>query len=134
MAVTRFTANDASTAKIAGGKVLPVNIIAPVISGSLGGTLSVDTGTWINGPFTYAYHWQYNGNNIPNATSNTFNSAAYLYAPISVRVIATNGDGFRGASAYLTQGGGVDPSLAFSFTYNGEPFTFGGAAFTYGAP
>ncbi|MEV4609790.1 hypothetical protein MRBLMR1_004889 [Neorhizobium sp. LMR1-1-1.1] len=51
-----------------------------------------------------------------------------------MRPLNSMGLGLQAQPRPPTQGGGVDPSLTFAFTFNGEPFTFGGVAFTYGAP
>lgn len=115
MAVTRFSALDASTAKYGGGKIKPYNVVAPVISGPIGGVLTVDNGTWINSPTGYAYSWQCNGSNVPGANSNTFDSASFTGAPVTAHVIATNADGFTIATAQAL-GGGVPQTKEYLLT------------------
>lgn len=54
---------------------LPVNTVAPVVSGtaSVGQTLSTTTGTWTGAPTpTFTYQWQRNTSNISGATSSTY--------------------------------------------------------------
>lgn len=52
----------------------PVNVILPVITGTVSGgeTLTSTTGSWLNTPTSFAYQWQRNGVNIMGANSNTY--------------------------------------------------------------
>jgi len=86
--------------KSSGGPTLgPVNLVAPVISGTAerGETLSSTTGTWSGvGTITYAYQWKRDGANISGATS-----ASYLLleaddnAFITCLITATDDEGSR---------------------------------------
>ena len=72
---------------------VPVNTVAPVISGSalVGQTLSSTTGTWLSSPASYGYQWRANATNITNATSSTFLlTIAQKGANITCNVTATN--------------------------------------------
>jgi len=54
---------------------LPVNTVAPVVSGSAttGSTLTTTDGTWEGAPApTFSYQWQRDGSNISGATSSTY--------------------------------------------------------------
>jgi hypothetical protein len=75
----------------------PVNVIAPVISGTAerGSTLSCTTGTWtFTGSISYAYQWKRNGVNISGANANTYLLvAADDNAFITCLVTATDNNG-----------------------------------------
>jgi hypothetical protein len=53
--------------------IVPVNSVAPVISGNLqfGQTLTTTDGTWSNTPTSYAYQWKRDGASIGGATAST---------------------------------------------------------------
>jgi hypothetical protein len=74
----------------------PANSVAPVASGNVtpvGSTLTATSGTWSsgNGTITYAYQWQRNGQNIANATANTYVlAAADTMAQLSCNITATD--------------------------------------------
>ena len=74
--------------------VLPVNTVAPVISGSttLGSVLNSTTGTWTGTPtITYSYQWKRNGANINLATNSSYTLVvADSEANITCQVTATN--------------------------------------------
>jgi len=81
----------------------PVNVVAPVISGStsLGSVLTSTTGTWTgNTPITYTYQWQRNGSPILGETSSTYTIvAADSAANITCVVTATNTIGSASATS-----------------------------------
>lgn len=108
---SRVTASDAddlpeiadseftATVEAAGGDV-PVNSVAPVVTGTvrLGRTLSCGTGTWSNTPTGYAYQWQRDTgsgfSNIGGATASTrVLAVADLTADIRCLVTASNAEG-----------------------------------------
>lgn len=79
---------------------LPVNSVAPVISGStvVGSTLTSTTGTWSNSPTSYGYQWRANATNITNATSSTFVlTSTQNNTNITCNVTATNKAGTANA-------------------------------------
>jgi len=86
------TAN--SVGPIASAATLPVNTVAPVVSGfvAVGQTLSSTTGTWTGTPTpTYTYQWKSDGSNISGATSATYVvQAATVATTIRCDVTATN--------------------------------------------
>ena len=70
-----YTSSPSSASNSITTGILPVNNVAPVLSGTqtFGSTLSCTTGTWTGSPtITYTYQWQRNGSNIALATSNTY--------------------------------------------------------------
>ncbi len=73
---------------------LPVNTVAPAITGShgVGQTLTCDDGTWTGGgSFSYGKQWKRNGANIGGATASTYVAqAADVGASIKCTVTATN--------------------------------------------
>lgn len=78
------------------GAAPPVNLTAPVISGTvrIGSTLSTTNGTWDNTPTSYTYQWTRNGSPIGSATANTYSVvAADIDAEIECEVTAINGAG-----------------------------------------
>lgn len=78
------------------GAAPPVNLTAPVISGTvrIGSTLSTTDGTWDNSPTSYTYQWTRNGSPIGSATNNTYSVvAADINAEIECEVTAINGAG-----------------------------------------
>lgn len=85
-----------TSAVIAASTPIPVNTVAPAITGntSAGSTLTATTGTWSNAPTSYAYQWRRDGVNITGATANTYVlTAADEGRNILCRVEATNAGG-----------------------------------------
>ena len=86
---------------IDGGTGIPVNTVAPVISGTttLGSVLTTTNGTWTAKPSaTFTYQWKRNGSNIIGATNSTYTLVvADSAANITCEVTATND--FGSASA-----------------------------------
>lgn len=75
---------------------VPVNSVAPVISGNLqfGQTLSTTDGTWSNTPISYAYQWKRDGGSIGSATANTYVLVELdAGADITCEVTASNAGG-----------------------------------------
>jgi LPXTG-motif cell wall-anchored protein len=74
--IAAFTLSASSASAAAGS---PTNVLAPTISGNLvvGGTITVDSGTWDDdgaAPYTYTYAWQDDqGNSLINSQSYTIN-------------------------------------------------------------
>lgn len=89
--------------RILTGGEAPVNLTAPVVSGSgvVGQTLTTTDGTWSGTlPFTYTYQWQRNGSPISGATSSTYVLvSADAGANVSCVVTATNSKGSASASS-----------------------------------
>ena len=84
-------------------KLVPVNTITPVISGTalVGNTLTSTTGTWTSdtGVTGYLYQWTRDGINISGATNNTYTLVfADRVRTIRCKVAATDTDG---TSAYV---------------------------------
>jgi hypothetical protein len=85
---------------------VPVNSVAPVISGTLlwGNELTTTNGTWSNSPTGYTYQWKRNGSNISGATANTYiTTLADWNQDITCEVTASNvsGSGTPAASNTL---------------------------------
>ena len=97
-AVTGTNAGGAATANsnaIAVTVALPVNSVAPVVTGSVnvGSTLATTNGTWSGSP-TYTYQWLRDGTNIVGATAQTYVVAIADQAhSISCAVTGTNAGG-----------------------------------------
>lgn len=76
---------------------IPVNTVAPVISGTdiVGSVLTTTNGTWTgNATITFAYQWLRNGNTIASATSSTYTLVlADMGQLITCRVTGTNSFG-----------------------------------------
>lgn len=89
--------------RILTGGEAPVNLTAPIVSGSgvVGQTLTTTNGTWSGTlPFTYTYQWQRNGSPISGATSSTYVLvSADAGANVSCVVTATNSKGSASASS-----------------------------------
>lgn len=88
---------------IDGGTGIPVNTVAPVISGAttLESILTTTNGTWIAKPTaTYEYQWKRNGSNIVGARSQTYRLINDDGATnITCQVIATNDFGSASATS-----------------------------------
>lgn len=89
---------------IPGNAAAPVNISAPVISGSglIGQVLTSTTGTWSGSPSpTFTYQWRRGGTNIAGATSSTYTPVfpADNGASITCLVTATNTSGSASTSS-----------------------------------
>ena len=92
-----------------GGPTLPVNIVAPAVTGTatVRQTLSVSTGTWVGAPtITYAYQWQRNTGNISGATSSTY-TLVDADATAVIRCVVTATNLFGSASANSNNTGAV---------------------------
>jgi hypothetical protein len=75
---------------------VPVNTVAPVVSGAAanGALLSCTTGTWNNSPNTYFYQWSANSVAISGSTSSTLTlGASQVNANITCSVTAQNAAG-----------------------------------------
>lgn len=74
---------------------LPVNIVAPAITGNLnvGQVLTCDTGTWTNSPNAYSYQWYKDGQKNATTSTYTITDAANT---IKCAVIAGNEAGVSG--------------------------------------
>jgi hypothetical protein len=83
--------------------IAPVNIIAPVVSGTntVGSILTTTNGSWSGSlPITYTYQWLRNGSNISGATSSTYTLVtADTSNVVSCRVTATNSVGSANAAS-----------------------------------
>lgn len=126
------TSNSLGPVAAAGGGV-PVNTVAPVVSGTTtqGQTLSTTNGTWTNSPTGYTYQWKRNGSSIVGATANTYVlQVADVGATILCVVTASNGSG--SASAASNSVGPIAPvtsKLAPNAQWNGTPGSgWGGSA------
>jgi hypothetical protein len=85
----------------------PVDIAAPAITGSAkaGATLSCSTGTWANGPTSFAYQWSRNRTPIAGATSHTYrvqNSDEQLTITCTVTAANAAGAGTPATSKGVT--------------------------------
>jgi hypothetical protein len=95
------TADSNQSATVAASGA-PVNTARPTVSGDavVGGTLTVDTGTWSGAPTSYAYQWlQCTGAGaactpVPGATGKTYGvRLGDVYSSLRVDVTAKNAEG-----------------------------------------
>jgi len=104
IAPSGVTADSNTTAAIGG--TAPVNVVAPVVSGTatFGQTLSTTDGTWTGTPApTFTYQWQRVTTNIGGATSSTYVLvAADVGNTIRCVVTATNVAGSASANSNST--------------------------------
>jgi hypothetical protein len=95
------------------GVSLPVNTVAPVISGSttLGSVLSTTNGTWTGtSPITFSYQWKRGGVSIGGATSSTYTLvAADSSANITCEVTGTNVAGSVSANSNTITASNFNP-------------------------
>jgi subtilisin family serine protease len=83
----------------------PVNTVRPAITGTVqrAATLTASQGTWTGNGNTYAYRWQRDGTNIPDATGDTYTlTADDVGTAIRVVVTASNPDGVEAAASTPT--------------------------------
>jgi hypothetical protein len=88
--------NSANEAVTIAAAAVPVNSVAPVISGNVqvGQTLTTTDGTWTNTPTGYTYQWKRDGVSIGGATANTRVLAELdAGAAITCEVLASNATG-----------------------------------------
>jgi hypothetical protein len=106
--------NSANEAVTINAVLVPVNSVAPVISGNtqVGQTLTTTDGTWSNTPTSYAYQWKRDGASIGGATANTRVLAELdAGADITCEVTASNAAGAGTPAASNTLG--IDVYVVF---------------------
>ena len=95
------------------GVSLPVNTVAPVISGSttLGSVLTTTDGTWTGtAPITFSYQWKRGGVSIGGATASTYTLvAADSSANIICEVTGTNAAGSVAANSNTITAANFNP-------------------------
>ena len=100
------SANSNNTSTITSSGTIPVNTVAPAISGTttVNQTLSVTNGTWTGTtPFTYTYQWYRSSAAISGATNSTYVLQILdVNNPITCIVTATNSAGSASASSNIT--------------------------------
>jgi len=100
------TSNPSSPSNIITTFAVPVNTVAPVVSGTaaFGQTLSSTKGTWTGtATIIYTYQWQRNNTNIPSATTGTYTLVqADVGNPIRCVVTGTNSYGNSSANSNST--------------------------------
>ena len=98
------SANSNATSNVTG--IVPVNTVAPAVSGSatIGSTLTTSNGTWTGTPTpTFSYQWQKGTTNISGATSNSFTvTLSQAGSTIRCVVTATNVAGSTSATTANT--------------------------------
>jgi surface protein len=91
----------ATSNTITAGNYVPVNTVAPAISGTttLSSVLTSTTGTWTNSPTSFVYQWKRGATNI-GTNANTYTLvAADSAAAITCVVTATNAAGSNNATS-----------------------------------
>lgn len=127
------------------GVSLPVNTVAPAISGSttLGSVLTTTDGTWTGtAPITFGYQWKRGGSPIGGATASTYTLvAADSSANITCDVTGTNVAGSVTAGSNTITAGNfnpintVAPTLSPSGTQStGTVITLGNGTWTGATP
>lgn len=116
-----------------GGGGVPVNTVAPVISGetTVGSALSCTTGTWTNSPTSYSYAWTRNGVATGATGPNYTSVTADITTQVACEVTATNLSGSTTAQsntlAIAAAGGGVPTNTVLpvisGLGVTGEPLT-----------
>jgi hypothetical protein len=100
------TSSPSSVSNSIATYTVPVNTVAPVVSGTerYESVLSCTTGTWTGTPTpTYTYQWQRNGVNISLATNNTYTLTSFdVFTVINCVVTGTNQFGTASASSNST--------------------------------
>ena len=119
---------------------VPVNTALPLVSGTAtaGQTLTASTGTWSNGPTSYAYQWRRCNSsggacaNIGSATASTYLlQSADVGATLRVQVTASNGGG-PGAPATSAQTA-VVAAGSFGATASGSLSGAPGSGYKFGS-
>ena len=127
------------------GVSLPVNTVAPVISGSttLGSVLTTTDGTWTGtSPITFSYQWKRGGVSIGGATASTYTLvAADSSANITCEVTGTNVAGSVAANSNTITAANfnpintIAPTLSPSGTQStGTVITLGNGTWTGATP
>ena len=120
---------------------VPVNTALPLVSGTAtaGQTLTASTGTWSNGPTSYAYQWRRCNSsgaacvNIGSATASTYLlQAADIGATLRVQVTASNAGG-PGAPATSAQTTAVVAAGSFGATAAGSLSGAPGSGYKFGS-
>jgi hypothetical protein len=111
---------------------VPVNSVAPVISGNtqVTETLTTTDGTWSNTPTGYTYQWKRDGSSIGSATANTYALVELdAGADITCEVLASNASG-PAASAAASNTLGIDVYLVFlaHIEDSSDQITYSGAS------
>jgi len=100
------TSSSSSPSNIITTYTVPVNTVAPAVSGtqSIESVLSCSTGTWTGTPTpSYTYQWQRNEGNISLATNNTYTLTAFdVFTIIRCVVTGTNPYGIASANSNNT--------------------------------
>ena len=127
------SSNAGRTDIIGASATIPVNSVAPVISGSdyVTTTLTTTNGTWTNTPISFTYQWYRNTTLISGATSSSYTLVqADADFEVKCKVTAINASGSGVADSNLiyiydydywqvyTSGYGIAPSLAVSKLQN----------------
>ena len=130
------SANSNAVGPIASSAVLPVNTVAPVVSGTvrMDEVLSCSTGTWTGTPTpTYAYQWRRGTVPIAGATGSTYTVVgADIAGLIDCVVTATNAAGSVSQESSNTLASPWQPILSIkpnAVIFDGrDPYCMGGAS------
>jgi hypothetical protein len=135
-ATNALGSSNATSNTITAANYIPVNTVAPVISGAttLGSVLTSTTGTWSNSPSSFAYQWKRGATNVgTNANTYTLVTADSL-AVMTCVVTATNaaGSSAPATSNSITAGNYAVPFVPgdFNFADGNTDYTTNTVTFT----
>jgi hypothetical protein len=135
-ATNALGSSNATSNTITAANYIPVNTVAPVISGAttLGSVLTSTTGTWSNSPSSFAYQWKRGATNV-GTNANTYTLVtADSNAVMTCVVTATNaaGSSAPATSNSITAGNYAVPFVPgdFNFADGNTDYTTNTVTFT----
>ncbi|MEG3177066.1 BNR-4 repeat-containing protein [Sphingomonas sp. RB3P16] len=125
--------SSGTVAVIAAAVPVPVNSVAPVVTGNalVGSVLTTGNGTWSGSPTGYAYAWRRDGVDISGASNATYTLVtADAGHSITCRVYATNTGGTAGATSNAVAASAM-PTVTISAAQSKSEGNSGASLYTY---